>query len=214
MKQGLILLLMIGTMISCKTKQKYVLVETDFGNMKLELYDSTPLHKENFLKLAEEGFYDDLLFHRVMQGFMIQGGDPNSRDATPQQRLGSGGPGYTIDAEFGASYHFKGALAAARQPDQVNPEKKSSGSQFYIVHGRQFDESQIRTMAQQKNIVYTEDDVKKYLSAGGYPPLDNEYTVFGHVVEGMDVIDKIAAVRTAPGDRPIEDVKIKMKVVN
>jgi peptidyl-prolyl cis-trans isomerase B (cyclophilin B) len=212
MKRGLILLILIGTIISCKTKQKYALIETDYGNMKVELFDTTPKHKENFIKLAEEGFYNDLLFHRVMNGFMVQGGDPESKDAPPSKRLGAGGPGYTIDAEIGA-YHFKGALAAARQGDQVNPQKKSSGSQFYVVQGKPVNAAQLDMMEQQKGISYSEEDKKRYMEVGGTPFLDNEYTVFGQVIEGMDVIDKIAAVQTAPGDRPVEDVKMKVRIV-
>lgn len=213
MKRGLLLLLLIGTMMSCKTKQKFVLIETDYGNMKVELFDSTPLHKENFLKLAAEGFYNDLLFHRVISGFMIQGGDPDSKGASPQKRLGAGGPGYKIDAEIGA-YHFKGALSAARQGDQVNPKKMSSGSQFYIVQGNPIQDAQLNQMTAKKGIAYSAEDKQKYSTLGGTPFLDNEYTVFGQVIEGMEVIDKIAAVKTANGDRPVEDVKMKVKIVN
>ena len=190
----------------------YAMIETEFGNMKIELYDSTPLHKENFIKLASEGFYDDLLFHRVIKGFMVQGGDPNSKDAPKGQSLGAGGPGYKIDAEIGAP-HFKGTLAAARQ-GSGNPNKQSSGSQFYIVQGQTYTPDQLKGTALSKGITYNEDQIKKYGTLGGTPQLDMEYTVFGEVVEGLDVVDKIAAVQTAPGDRPIEDVKMKVRILN
>ncbi len=212
MNKYLLLLIAAGTIMSCKTKEKFALIETEFGDMKVVLYDSTPAHRDNFIKLVNEGYYDDLLFHRVMSAFMIQGGDPESRDADPSKRLGSGGPGYTVDSEISA-YHFKGTLAAARQPDQVNPEKKSSGSQFYIVQGIPVNAQILDQLTRQKNIIYTEEDKARYLKDGGYPYLDNEYTVFGEVVEGMDVIDKIAAVKTAPGDRPIKDLKMKVRIV-
>lgn len=202
--------LMLG--IGCQEGPTYALIETDYGNMKVELYDSTPLHKENFIKLANEGFYDDLLFHRVIEGFMIQGGDPESKGVEKGKALGSGGPGYKIDAEIGAP-HFKGTLAAARQGGPINPEKKSSGSQFYIVQGKAYNESQLRGIASSKGITYNEAQIKKYEEVGGTPQLDMDYTVFGEVVEGLDVIDKIAAVPTAPGDRPIEDVKMKIRIL-
>jgi len=180
--------------------------------MKVELYDSTPIHKENFIKLAKEGFYDDLLFHRVIKGFMIQGGDPKSRGAEPSARLGGGGPGYTIEAEIG-SPHFKGTLAAARTGNASNPEKRSSGSQFYVVQGSPQSEAQLASTAKRKGITYTDSQRKKYAEVGGRPDLDMEYTVFGEVVEGMDVIDKLAAVETAPGDRPLKDVKMKIRIL-
>jgi len=200
------------SIIACKPKQELVLIETDYGNMKISLYDSTPKHKENFLKLAKEGFYDGTLFHRVISGFMIQGGDPESIGAPANKPLGSGGPGYTIDAEIGA-YHFKGTVAAARRGGPGNPEKKSSGSQFYIVQGKPVAEGQLTSMAQMKGITYSPEDIQKYVSLGGTPFLDSDYTVFGEVVEGMDVIDKIAAVQTAPGDRPVEDVSMKVSII-
>lgn len=205
-------LAVIMTILSCKPKQELVLIETDYGNMKISLYDSTPKHKENFIKLAKEGFYNDLLFHRVISGFMIQGGDPDSKNAPADKPLGAGGPGYTIDAEIGA-YHFKGAVAAARRGGPGNPEKKSSGSQFYIVQGKPVAEGQLNSMAQMKGISYSPEDVQRYTTDGGTPFLDADYTVFGEVVEGMDVIDKIASVQTAPGDRPVEDVKMKVSVI-
>ncbi len=189
----------------------YVMIETEYGNMKVELYDSTPLHKENFIKLTKDGFYNDLLFHRVIKGFMVQGGDPQSKDAPAGQNLGSGGPGYKIDAEIGAP-HFKGTLAAARQ-GAGNPDKQSSGSQFYLVQGQTYTAAQLKGTAQSKGITYNEDQIKKYGTLGGTPQLDMEYTVFGEVVEGLDVVDKIAAVQTAPGDRPIEDVKMTVRML-
>lgn len=201
-------------MASCgPEKNKRVEIQTEFGNMTVELFNSTPVHRDNFLKLAKEGFYDDLLFHRVISNFMIQGGDPNSKDAAPGQSLGSGGPGYTLDNEI-KEYHFKGRLSAARQGDAVNPEKKSSGSQFYIVQGNVVPRAQLERFAQRNKAVYSEEDYKIYETVGGTPHLDTDYTVFGQVVEGLEVIDKIAAVTTAPGDRPIEDVKMKVVVLD
>lgn len=189
-------------------------IQTDYGNMVVWLYDATPQHRDNFLKLAEQNYFDDLLFHRVINGFMIQGGDPNSRNAKPGQALGSGGPGYTVPAEFVDSLiHKKGALSAARTGDQVNPEKKSSGSQFYIVQGRDVSEQDLNMMESRKGFKYTKAQRDKYLEVGGTPFLDRDYTVFGEVVEGLDVIDKIAEVATNPGDRPQVDVRMKIKVV-
>lgn len=191
----------------------YAMIETDLGNMKVELYNSTPIHKENFIKLANEGFYDSLLFHRVIGGFMIQGGDPQSKNAGPNQRLGSGGPGYKLDAEIG-SPHFKGTLAAARQGGSQNPLKKSSGSQFYIVQGKTYTEASLQNLARTKGVSYNEAQIKKYETLGGTPQLDMDYTVFGEVVEGMDVIDKIAQAKTNPLDRPLEDIRMKVYMVN
>lgn len=189
-------------------------IQTSFGNMIVWLYDATPHHRDNFLKLVEQGYFDDLIFHRVINGFMIQGGDPNSRNAKPGQQLGSGGPGYTVQAEFvDTLFHKKGALAAARTGDQVNPEKKSSGSQFYIVQGRPSSEEELNMVESRKGFRYTKAQRDTYLSMGGTPFLDRDYTVFGEVVEGLDVIDKIAGVATLPGDRPKEDVRMKIKPV-
>lgn len=193
-------------------KIHYAMIETEMGNMKVELYNSTPGHRDNFIKLVNEKFYDDLLFHRVISGFMVQGGDPNSKDAPPEQGLGSGGPGYQIPAEIGAP-HFKGTLAAARTGGASNPEKKSSGSQFYIVHGRPQTEASLQGSASRKGFSYNEAQIKKYTELGGTPSLDMDYTVYGEVVEGMEVIDKIAAVQTNPSNRPLEDVKMKIRMV-
>ena len=186
-------------------------IETNYGTMVAVLHDATPKHRDNFIKLAEEGFYDDLLFHRVINGFMIQGGDPESRGADGKKRLGSGGPGYQVPAEFVDTLaHIKGALAAARTN---NPQKKSSGSQFYIVDGKTIPAQQLAMMESQKGINYTPEQRKIYAEQGGTPFLDQEYTVFGQVIEGLDVIDKIAEVQTAPGDRPKENVWMKIRVI-
>ena len=195
-------------------KECMVIIETAYGNMTAILYNETPQHRDNFIKLAEEGFYDDLLFHRVINNFMIQGGDPKSKGATATQPLGSGGPGYTVPAEFVDSLvHVKGALSAARMGDQMNPRRESSGSQFYIVHGQQVSGDQLKMMEARKGMTYSEEAKRIYQEEGGTPFLDKEYTVFGRVIKGLDVIDKIAEVKTARGDRPMEDVKMKMTVI-
>lgn len=195
-------------------EQCLVMLETKFGVMIIRLYDQTPQHRDNFMKLVEEGFYKDLLFHRVINGFMIQGGDPNSRSAGPDAQLGSGGPNYTIPAEFNKEFiHKKGALAAARTGDQVNPQKRSSGSQFYIVQGAPQVESGLTRVEDMKGFKYTEEQKKIYTTLGGTPFLDQDYTVFGEVVEGLDIIDKIASVKTAKADRPSEDVTMNIKIL-
>ncbi|MCB9295000.1 MAG: peptidylprolyl isomerase [Lewinellaceae bacterium] len=189
-------------------------LETEYGSMIIQLYDATPKHQDNFVKLAEEGFYDSLLFHRVIQNFMIQGGDPDSKGAQQGQPLGSGGPGYTVEAEFVDSLiHIKGALAAARTGDAVNPQKRSSGSQFYIVQGQQLTEEMLDRIEAQKGIRYSKEQREAYLEMGGTPFLDREYTVFGRVVEGLDVLDKIAGVQTDGRDRPVQDVAMKIKLI-
>ncbi len=189
-------------------------IETNYGSMLFELYDATPQHRDNFIKLAEEGFYDSLLFHRVINNFMIQGGDPKSRNAKPGEQLGSGGPGYTIPAEFVDSLvHVKGALAAARQGDQVNPQKRSSGSQFYIVHGQPTTRATLDQFEARKGFRYGQAQRDAYTELGGTPFLDQDYTVFGKLIDGMEVLDAIAKVQTAPGDRPLEDVIMKVRVI-
>ena len=224
-KKSLFLLLFFATTVSCNAqtsekqndmtqKKYYVLIETSFGNMTVELFNETPKHRDNFLKLVNEGFYDDLIFHRVINNFMIQGGDPNSRDAKPNQRLGDGTLGYTVPAEFVPGLiHRKGALAAARQGDMVNPTKASSSCQFYIVQGNVWPLDRLQMMAQQMGKTFDNQQIEAYTTVGGTPHLDYDYTVFGQVIEGLDVIDKIAAVKCGPGDRPLEDVKMKMSVV-
>ncbi|MEM9052534.1 MAG: peptidylprolyl isomerase [Bacteroidota bacterium] len=201
-------------------KEEMVIISTSYGDMTVRLYDDTPLHKENFLKLAKEGYYDGLLFHRVIKSFMIQGGDPNSKGAKTGQPLGNGGPGYTIPAEFRRRYiHKKGALSAARQGDAVNPEKESSGSQFYIVQGKVVRNEALSRMAMQKKpnndgspFSYTSEQAKIYNELGGTPHLDGEYTVFGEVIEGLDLIDSIASNKTDGRARPVEDITMTMKI--
>lgn len=186
-------------------------IETDFGTMTAELYNATPKHRDNFIKLAEEGYYNDLLFHRVINGFMIQGGDPNSRNAPAGQALGFGGPSHLIPAEFVDSLaHFKGAICAARTN---NPEKKSSGSQFYIVQGGPVTDETLNQIETMKRFHYTPEQRAEYKAVGGTPHLDRDYTVFGRVIKGLDVIDKIATTETAAGDRPKKDVKMKVRVI-
>lgn len=185
-------------------------IETDFGLLEVELYEGTPKHKENFVKLANEEFYNGVLFHRVIKDFMIQTGDPNSKEAKKGERLGNGGPGYTIPAEFDTAYfHKKGALAAARQGDRVNPKKESSGSQFYIVHGKVFKEKELELMERRMKNKFSVKQKQIYTSIGGTPHLDGGYTVFGEVIKGMNVVDSIAKAKTDRADRPIEDIKIK-----
>ncbi len=186
-------------------------IETEYGKMTIRLSNATPQHRDNFIKLAEEGYYDGLLFHRVINGFMIQGGDPQSKGAAAGQGLGSGGPGYTIPAEFVDSLaHIKGAIAAARTN---NPEKRSSGSQFYLVQGKPLSEMELNSMENRKGIRYTPEQRQAYMELGGTPFLDRDYTVFGYIVEGLDVLDKIAAVKTGSSDRPEKDVTMKVRVI-
>jgi len=173
--------------------------------MKGYLYNNTPQHRDNFVKLVKEGWYNGSIFHRVIQNFMIQGG---------QNESGNMDPGYTVPAEFVPShFHKKGALAAARQGDQVNPKKESSGSQFYIVQGMIYNEPTLNNMEQQNGKVLSEEQKKAYTTVGGTPHLDGAYTVFGQIADGYDVIEKIAAVKTKPGDRPVQDVKMTIEIV-
>jgi len=203
---ALITLSMLSDIQAQSTKVK---MKTSMGDITLVLYDDTPMHRDNFIKLVNEKFYEGILFHRVMSKFMIQAGDPNSKDAKPGTQLGAGGPGYTIPAEFRPNlWHKKGALAAARQPDQVNPNKASSGSQFYIVVGQPWSVNDLTQMeAQGQHPKFNDEQKKVYTSIGGYPPLDYQYTVFGEVTEGLDVVDKISLVPCA-STRPVTDVKI------
>lgn len=191
-----------------------VKITTDSGVIIVRLYDKTPLHRDNFIKLVKDHFYDSLLFHRVIQSFMIQGGDPDSKHAQPGQQLGSGDVGYTIPAEFDTTlFHKKGALAAARQGDQVNPLKASSGCQFYIVQGKKWTDQDLDMISMQSGIYFSPAKREIYKTIGGTPFLDMNYTVFGEVESGLDVVDKIASVPKAPGDRPIGDVRMYMELV-
>jgi peptidyl-prolyl cis-trans isomerase B (cyclophilin B) len=196
---------------SAQPKQVHFIIHTDFGDMKGILYNETPKHRDNFKKNVQSGYYDGLLFHRVIPGFMIQGGDPNSRNAAPGQQLGSGGPNYKVDAEFNPNLiHKKGALAAARQGDQVNPSKASSGSQFYIVQGKKVSAVQLNAQYAGK---YTSGQQTIYETIGGTPFLDGSYTVFGEITEGLDVIDKIASVEKDSNDRPVKDIRMTIRIV-
>lgn len=189
-----------------------VKIWTDSGTMIVKLYDSTPLHRDNFVKLVNQGFYDSLLFHRVISTFMIQGGDPLSKNAPAGQMLGNGGSDMQrIPAEFRQSYfHKRGALAAARDG---NPEKASSACQFYIVQGKLYKDSELDMMEAQMGRKFTPAEREAYKKVGGTPFLDQNYTVFGEVISGFDVIDKIANAPKAPGDRPLTDIHMKMEVV-
>ncbi|MFI5133957.1 MAG: peptidylprolyl isomerase [Chitinophagales bacterium] len=200
-----------------KDRKRDVLLQTNYGDITIRLYDSTPLHRDNFLKLVKIHYYDSVLFHRVIQNFMIQGGDPESKHAEPGKLLGNGGPEYRIPAEFRQTlFHKKGVIAAARDN---NPEKASSGSQFYIVQGKIFTDAgldSLETFRLKRKIPADQREV--YKTIGGTPHLDQGYTVFGEVVKGLDVVDKIAAVQTSKAppdrDRPLQDVRIiKAKLV-
>lgn len=193
-----------------------VIISTNKGDITVALYDETPLHRDNFIKLCKMHYFDHLIFHRVIKDFMIQSGDPNSRNATGKNdQLGNGGPGYEIPAEilYPKLFHRRGVLAAAREGDDVNPERKSSGSQFYIVWGKNFTKSELRKqekLMQQKDPEFKiPNDVKKvYETCGGCPHLDGKYTVFGEVTSGLDIVDSIQKVPTGEFDRPLQDVVI------
>ena len=205
----ILLLSLVFTGFAKGPKINYVEIQTTKGNMVAMLYNETPLHRDNFLKLVKEHYYDSLLFHRVIKDFMIQGGDPQSRNPKPGMQYGSGGPGYTVPAEFNDSlFHKKGALSAARLGDQANPKKESSGSQFYIVQGKAFTDSELQQITARTGKTIPESHKSVYKTNGGTPHLDGAYTVFGELVQGFDVLDAIAVTPTLPGDRPKEDVFI------
>ena len=190
-------------------------IKTTMGDMTAIIYARTPYHQENFIKLVEENYYDGLLFHRVIEGFMVQGGDPNSKDAPAGKQLGNGGPGYTIPAEITPTYfHKKGALSAARTGDQMNPTRRSSGSQFYVVTGKVYSDSDLDKMEQQMSMTFTKEQREAYTTVGGTPFLDAQYTVFGEIIEGVEIAVAISKVAKDASDRPKEDVKIiSMKIV-
>ena len=182
-------------------KETVVVIETSMGTIKAKLYNDTPKHRDNFIKLVNEGWYNGSNFHRVIKDFMIQGG---------QNADGREDPGYTVPAEFRSNhFHKKGSLCAARMPDQVNPKKASSGSQFYIVQGKKFDENWLDMYESRSGKVFNARQRQAYQTTGGSPHLDGDYTVFGEVIEGLDVVDKIAAVKTSGPDAPVEPVIIK-----
>ena len=196
------------------SEERLIKIATIQGDMVLKLYNETPAHRDNMIKLIQENFFENQLFHRVIKDFMIQGGDPQSVGAPAGMRLGNGGPGYTIPAEFNPElFHKKGALAAARQGDAVNPQKASSGSQFYLVQGRVYTPEQINSFAQSGRATFTEESIKAYTTVGGTPHLDGSYTVFGEVVEGLEVLDRIAATPTDSRDRPLADVVYSISIV-
>ena len=239
-----------------------VKIQTTLGDIVVRLYDETPIHRDNFVKLVKEGYYDGTLFHRVIKDFMIQGGDPDSKDAPADKMLGVGGPDYTLEAEIKDNlFHKRGALAAARQGDQVNPERRSSGSQFYIVWGQVYSEGQLSQFSKQLKMQQiqqafnmlaashrdeimqmrrernqaglqalqeklvkeaesqvtgdglTEEQKKIYSTIGGTPHLDGQYTVFGEVEEGLDIVEMIQNTATGRGDRPIDDIEMKISIL-
>ena len=250
-----------------QAKEIRVMIATDFGVIKVKLYNETPLHRDNFVKLVKKHYFDSLLFHRVIQNFMIQGGDPDSKNAAPFIELGNGGPGYTIPAEFNSKlFHKKGVLAAARDGDLENPTQASSGSQFYIVQGRIYNDSTLNIEAkritkmklfntivnrnenailfkryqtytkseqavfmkdfeelinkeveaelpQAKLYTFTDEQIKTYKTIGGTPHLDESYTIFGEVYEGMEVIDEIAKQNTDKNNRPLTDIRMKVSII-
>jgi len=185
-------------------------IKTTEGTIVVKLYAETPLHRDNFKKLVDAKLYEGVLFHRVIKDFMIQAGDPDSKNAVPKAMLGSGDVGYTVPAEivFPKYYHKKGALAAARQGDDVNPERASSGCQFYIVKGKVFTDAELNALEQKKGIKYTEQQRSDYKTIGGTPHLDNAYTVFGEVIDGIEIASNISLVKTGKYDRPLEDIRI------
>lgn len=205
------LLFLLTIQPHAQTKPETVVVfQTTKGVIKVKLYNETIMHRDNFIKLVSEGYYNGVLFHRVIKDFMIQTGDPQSKTATPGEELGNGGPDYTIPAEFYAPlYHKKGALAAARSGDNVNPNRESSGSQFYIVQGKKFTLDQLQSIENsKKHIPFTEDQKIAYTTLGGTPHLDYAYTVFGEVIEGLEVVDAIALAATDARNRPLENISI------
>lgn len=217
MKQIIFLLTVFSFVIVndafAQKKETIVLISTTLGDMKVKLYNETPVHRDNFIKLVNEKFYDGVVFHRVIKEFMIQGGDPNSKEAGATN-LGTGGPGYTLPAEILPQFfHKKGALSAARTGDQGNPQRRSSGSQFYVVQGKTYSKAELDMFEKKLHTKFTDELREAYTTIGGVPHLDAQYTVFGEVIEGLEVIDKIAAVETDSRDKPTTPVKMTMKIV-
>lgn len=262
--------LLLGSFISSDTinlGENKVMIVTNYGVMKIKLYNETPLHRDNFIKLVKGGYFDSLMFHRVIQNFMIQGGDPDSKKAAPAIELGNGGPGYTLPAEFNSKlFHKKGVLGAARDSDMENPPQASSGSQFYLVQGRVYNDSLLKVQSKritklklfnnivnrvenkgilekyktfvkvqqtdsmkyledminrqveaelpaQKLYTFSEEQIKAYSTIGGTPHLDESYTVFGEVYEGIEVINQIAKQSVDKNNRPFTDVRMKILII-
>lgn len=211
----LVAIILLGS--SCSTlkqhhlRNRQVIIQTTEGDITLRLHNETPLHRDNFIKLVKARFYDGLLFHRVIEEFMIQGGDPNSRSAAPDALLGDGDVGYSIPAEFRTPgiYHKYGSLAAAREGDDVNPQKASSGCQFYIVVGKKFTAEELDRLEERRRVPFSAEARQDYMTVGGTPHLDGNYTVFGEVVKGMDVVEKISKTETNEDDRPRKAIRIK-----
>ena len=211
-----IALLLLSLSAQAQDKRTEVLLETTQGNIRIALYNETPKHRDNFLELVRTHFYDSLLFHRVIDEFMIQGGDPTSKHAEPGQRLGRGELDYTIEPEFclPLHYHRRGVVAAAREPDRINPQRRSGACQFYIVWGRPLTDAQIRRVQErldtltQGQTVITPEMIQTYKTVGGTPHLDGQYTVFGEVTEGLDVVDGIQHMAVDKYYRPYTDVRI------
>jgi len=198
-----------ATLAIPKTEETRVKITTDSGIIVIRLYNQTPLHRDNFIKLVDNHFYDSLLFHRVIAGFMIQGGDPESKSAVPNQLLGKGDIGYTIPAEFDSTlFHKKGALAAART---LNAQKASSGCQFYIVKGKKMTDQELSAIENLKGLYFSPTKRKAYTELGGTPKLDMDYTVFGEVETGMEVVDRIARSQKNELNRPNTDIRMKME---
>ena len=202
--------------VQAQEAETIVQIDTDKGKIKVKLYNDTPKHRDNFIKNVNDHLYDGLLFHRVIKQFMIQAGDINSKDAPIEQHLGDGDLGYTIPAEivFPKYFHKRGVLAAARVGDEENPERASSASQFYIVTGKFFTEMELDKMEKEQGITFTPEQREAYMLEGGTPHLDGKYTIFGEVIKGMKVVDKIQFTETNAEDRPVENIRIKsMKIV-
>ena len=217
MKRVLLFILLVSSIsvFAAKPKNQYVRIKTQYGECIIMLYNETPLHRDNFLKLTKKGYYNGTLFHRVIKSFMIQGGDPDSKNAKPDSLLGEGGPKYTIPAEFRDSlFHKKGVLAAAREGDLVNPEKASSGSQFYLVQGKVFTDEQLNSLEEKRlKFKIPEWQRQVYKTIGGVPHLDRNYTVYGEIVVGLELVDRIAGMETDKNDRPKQDVKMDITVL-
>lgn len=200
-----------ATILPVKAPGIRVKITTDLGEIVVRLYDKTPLHRDNFIKLVNDHFYDSLIFHRIIADFMIQGGDPESKNALPDIMLGKGDVGYTIPAEFDSTlYHKKGALAAARNN---NPERASSGCQFYIVQGKKYADDELNMIEMQRGIYFSPAKRMTYRMLGGTPNLDMNYTVFGEVETGIEVVDEIARSQKNNFDRPFKDIHMQMEII-